>query len=265
MMHLLKSELFRLRRRPQSWLLIVIAALLVGVFYGGFTIGSFFANATNAADLKKELTFSHVREFGLSMNSLFGGIMLVILAAGLIGNEFSWNTIRPLLARARSRSSLLTAKFSTLLLYCIIFSVVLAALTVAMSLVSSLIVGESWGFDAGNLGKILAYTAGLIYQNLPTMALAFLLALWTKSNAAGIGVALGLIILEPTLFGILNNVNDVFKTIEKGGLTYNAGKLLEVGLTEQAGWVALIVLAIYTAIFVGLSYYVFARRDVTSG
>ncbi len=264
-MHLLQSELFRMRRRPQSWLLIVIAALLVGLFYGGFTIGSFFANAQNAADLKKNLIFPELRTVGLSFNSLFGGIMLVIISAGLIGNEFSWNTIRPLLARARSRSSLITAKFATLLIYCVVFSIILALLTVAMSGIASAIVGESWQFSGSEFGKVAAYTLGLIVQNLPTMALAFLLALWTKSNAAGIGVALGVIILEPALFAILNPVSDVFAKIKKGGLSYNSEKLLTVGLTEQAGWIALVVLLIYTAIFVGLSYVIFTRRDVTSG
>ncbi len=265
MTNLLKSELFRMRKRPQSWLLIVIAALLVGLFYGSFTIGSFFANATNAAELKRNVTFPELRTIGLSFNSLFGGIMLVIVAAGLIGNEFSWNTIRPLLARARSRSSLMTAKFTTLLIYCIVFSLVLALLTVAMSGVSTAIVGESWHFSGSELGKVVAYTLGLIAQNLPTMALAFLLAMWTKSNAAGIGVALGLIILEPTLFAILKNVSDVFEKIQKGGLQYNSAKLLEVGLSETSGWIALAVIMIYTGIFVALSYIIFARRDVTSG
>jgi ABC-2 type transport system permease protein len=265
MIHLLKSELFRMRRRPQSWLLIAIAALMVGLFYGGFAIGSFFASPANAVDLKNNLQFSEIRQFGLSFNSLFGGIMLVIVAAGLIGNEFSWNTIRPLLARARSRSAMLTAKFTTLLIYCIVFSVILAALTIAMSFVSSIVVGESWNFSAGALSDVLAYCVGLIYQNLPTMALAFLLALWTKSNAAGIGVALGLIILEPTLFAILRPVSDVFEKIQKGGLAYNSTKLLDVGLTEQAGWIAAVVIGVYTAIFVALSYIIFLRRDVTSG
>jgi len=262
---LLKSELFRMRKRPQSWLLIVIAAVLVGLFYGGFTIGSFFANAHNAADLKRNLIFPELRTVGLNFNNLIGGIMLVIIASGLIGNEFSWNTIRPLLARARSRSSLMTAKFTTLLIYGVVFSVILALLTVAMSGVASAIVGESWRFSGSELGKVAAFTLGLIVQNLPTMALAFLLAMWTKSNAAGIGVVLGLIILEPTLFTILINVSDVFKKIQKGGLSYNSEKLLTVGLTEQAGWIALVVLLIYTAIFVAISYAVFTRRDVTSG
>jgi ABC-2 type transport system permease protein len=246
-------------------MLLVIAAILVALFYGGFAIGSFFASASNEADLKKQLTFAELRTFGLSFNSLFGGIMLVIISAGLIGNEYSWNTIRPLLARARSRTSLITAKLVALTLYCIVFSIILALLTIAMSGIASAVVGEGWKLSGVEVGRVAGYVIGMILQNLPTMALAFLLALWTRSNAAGIGVALGLIILEPTLFGILNNVSDVFKTIQKGGLQYNSNKLLEVGLTEQAGYVAVIVCVIYTAIFVALSYYIFLRRDVTSG
>ena len=40
MFDLLRSELFRLRKRPQTWLLPVIAFALTAMLYTGFAIGS---------------------------------------------------------------------------------------------------------------------------------------------------------------------------------------------------------------------------------
>lgn len=254
-----------MRRRPQSWLLIILAAVFVGLIYGGMTIGTFFASETNAVDLKKNLALPDIRDFGLAFNSLFGGVMLAIFAAGLIGNEYSWNTVRPLLARARSRAALVTAKLSALLIYAIIFTVVLAALTVAMSLVASLVAGSSWGFSSEALLNAVWYTVGLLVVNLPYLALAFLAAMWAKSNAAGIGVALGVSFLEPALWPTLGLMSDRFKSFEKGGISYNTMRLLTDGVSDSRGWIAAAILLVYTVIFVALTYRIFLRRDVTSG
>jgi len=264
MLNLLKSELFRMRKRPQTWLLLVVAALFMALFYGGPTVATFFANDANAADLKQNISLVDIRDFGLSLNSLFGGIMLAIFAAGLFGNEYSWNTIRPLLARARSRSALLTAKLSAALLYTVAFTFALAALTVLFSFISTMVAGGDWGFTGERLLDVVWYTFGLVAVNLPYVALAMLAAMWAKSNAAGIGVAIGLSILEPSLFGIFGRFSFV-EDIQKGGLNQNTVDLLSNGLTSGDGWINLIVTLIYTGIFVALAYRVFLRRDVTSG
>ncbi len=254
-----------MRRRPQSLIMILIAAVLVGLFYGGFTVGALVANAKNVNDFKRELPFDRLSNFGLQFGAFFGSIILVVMASGLIGNEFSWNTIRPLLARSRSRATLLTAKFLTLLIYVVIFCFVLAVLTGVFSLIGSKIAGVDTAFSTNALVEAFWYTWRIVLVNLPTVALAFMLALVARSNAAGIGVALGVTFLEPILFAILGNLSDIFVKIEKGGLSYNTNKILMDGIHNSGQWVALAVMLAYTAIFVAISYVVFLRRDVTSG
>lgn len=262
---LLHSELFRIRKRPQSWLMLVLATLFVALIYAGMTVGTFFANARNADDLRNTIAFDHLREFGLSFNSLFGGIMLAIFASGIFGNEYSWNTIRPLLARARSRSALVSAKLMTVLLYTLAFTIALAILTGVISFVATVIASGSWAFSPEEMGKNAAFVAGLFVTNLPYVALATLVAMWTRSNAAGIGVAIGLSFIEPAIWPLLGMALDAFKTIEKGGLSWNTNEVLFHWSGSQQNWISVGVLLLYTAVFVVLTYRIFLRRDVTSG
>ena len=266
MLPLLKSELFRLRKRPQSWLLLVIAFLLVGLFYGGFTIGALVTAGTDAADLREPLPFSELPNFGLSIAlGFFGGVMLVIVAAGMMGNEYSWNTLRPLVARARSRASLLAAKLVALLVYTVIFSFVLAALVGLLSLASTMIVGMESGFSASTLAEAFWFTARSILTSLPYLAFAFMIATLTRSNAAGIAGALGLLFIEQPLLQLLGAVSDVFGSVEKGGIAYNVNKVLFNGLGPAGEWASLGIVLLYTAVFIAVSFVVFQRRDVTSG
>ncbi|MGN6030250.1 MAG: ABC transporter permease subunit [Thermomicrobiales bacterium] len=262
---LLRSELFRIRKRPQSWLMLVLAAVFVALIYGGMTVGTFFASTNNADDLRETIAFDKLRTFGLSFNALFGGIMLAIFASGIFGNEYSWNTIRPLLARARSRSSLVTAKLMTVLLYTLVFTIALALLTAGISLVATLVASGNWHFSIDELGLNAAFVLGLFVTNLPYVALAVLVAMWTKSNAAGIGVAIGISFIEPAIWPLLGMALKAFKTMEKGGLSWNTNEVLFNWSNTQQNWISVGVLLLYTVIFVALTYRVFLRRDVTSG
>jgi ABC-type transport system involved in multi-copper enzyme maturation permease subunit len=262
---LLRSELFRIRKRPQSWLMLALAALFVAFIYGGMTVGTFFASPQNADDLRETLAFDHLRDFGLSFNSLFGGIMLAIFASGIFGNEYSWNTIRPLLARARSRFALVSAKLATTFLYALVFTIALAVLTIVISFVATLVASGSWNFSGEEMGKNAAFILGLFVTNLPYLALAVLVAMWTKSNAAGIGVAIGISFIEPAIWPLLGMALDAFKSIEKGGLSWNTNEVLFHWSGSQQNWISVGVLLLYTVIFVVMTYRIFLRRDVTSG
>lgn len=266
MYRLLQSELFRLRKRTQSWFLIIIAFILVGLFYGGFTIGSMVTSGQDSLDLQEPLPFDQLSDFGLSMGlGFFGGVMLVIIAAGMMGNEFSWNTLRPMVARASSRSALISAKLMALLIYTVVFMVVLAVLIGAISIVSSLIAGVDVAFSGAAVADAAWFTLRTTISSLPILAFAFLLATWARSNAAGIAGALGLSFIEPTVFGILGALSDRFNSIQKGGIAWNGQELMTNWDNSTQNWVSVGVLLAYTVFFAGLSYFIFMRRDVTSG
>lgn len=265
MLHLLRSEFFRLFKRPQSWLLLLVAFLLTALVYGGFVVGSLVSSESDQSEFREVLTFPELPNFGLSIGlGFFGSVMVVIVAAGMMGNEYSWNTLRPLVARARSRFGLMTAKLLTVLVYTVLFMVTLAALIAVLSLVSSAIAGIDAGFSMEALRESAEYTLQVVFVNLPYLAFAFLLATVARSNAAGIAGALGLSFIEQPMLQLLGLASDVFQTVERYGISYNMSRIL-FDSGEGSVTRSVIILLAYTALFVGLSYAVFLRRDVVSG
>lgn len=264
MIQLLRSELFRLRKRPQTWMLLGIAFLLTAFVYGGFVVGARVASGQERADLREALTIPQLVDFGLSIGlAFFGSVMLVIVAAGMMGNEYSWNTLRPLAARARSRSGLLTAKLMTVAIYSFTFTVVLASLIAGLSVLSSAIAGVDAGLSVSALVDASEFTLKVFFVNLPYLAAAFMLATIARSNAAGIAGALGLSFIEQPIMQLLKLGSDVFDSVERYGISYNLNAILGFG-DGDAGRATIILLA-YTAIFIAISFVVFLRRDVTSG
>jgi ABC-2 type transport system permease protein len=265
MLNLLSSELFRLRKRPQTWLLLGIAFLLTALVYGGFVVGSRVTSGQDRLDLSEVLMFSQLTDFGLAIGlGFFGSVMVIIVAAGMMGNEYSWNTLRPLTARARSRTGLLMAKIITAVLYSALFMLVLAALIGVLSLISSAIAGIDSGFSSDSVVDALKFTGKVVIANLPYVAFAFMLATIARSNAAGIAGALGLSFIEQPILELLKLASDVFDRIEDYGISYNLNQLMfpngDVDIVRP-----IVILLIYTVLFFGIAHYVFLRRDVTSG
>lgn len=271
MLHLLRSEVFRLRKRSQSWLLILIGVILVGLFYAAFLIAALALSGQDQIEVKQALRLPDVQQNGMSIAVLFGSILVAIMGAGLIGSEYSWNTIRPLLARATSRASLLTAKWITLALYTIVLTVLVVTVApVVFSSAAAIIAGESPGGNSEIFRGILYSTGRIFIVMLPTAALAFMLALVTRSIAAGLAISIGLGFLEPAIFGILGMLSDAFDTIQKFGLAWGTERLLDIGwpnssTTTAEAWQGAVACLGYTVVFIVVSYVVFRRRDVTSG
>ncbi len=200
---------------------------------------------------------------------MIGAVLVAVFAASLIGSEYGWNTLRPALARARSRSAFLTAKWLTVALYVVGLAVVGVVATIAAAITATLVAGG--GFDGSFSTAIDAvttsgrFTAGF----LPTAALAMSLALLMRSNAAGIAIGIAFGFVEPLLFALLGALSGVFVTIEKAGIAWNANRLFTYGsdpaIASGDAWTSAGVLAIWVALFVALSYRVFPRRDMTSG
>ncbi len=273
MMHLLRSEIFRLRKRPQAWIMALIMVLAVGAFHVALAIAA--SVIADPESTEESLKLPNIFENGMQIATLIGFILTVVLASGLIGNEYSWNTIRPLLARARSRSALLSAKWITVLLYSIGLYLLGFLATIAFSAASSAIVGNFESVDSGIIADWTVAFGRLIISQLPYAALAFTMALITRSNAVGIAVGIGLGFLEPAIFGLLGLVTDAFDEVRKFGLEYPSNQLVAMNansgfggygeLTTADAWRAVATLGVWVAIMVGATYYFFNKRDVTSG
>ena len=271
MIPMLQSELFRLRKRPQSMILMLITVLVTGGIYAAFYIASqTLSDGAEAADIARDLALPRVFEVGMQVSGLFVGIMLIVMASGLIGNEYGWNTVRPLIARSRTRSSLLTAKWITIGLYTVFLFLVALLSSAVFSAITSSMAGEFVGPSSGMLRDWVIAFARVLVANLPYIAIAFSLALLTRSNAVGISVGIALGLLEPALWGLLGLLSDRFETVRQVGIEFHSTRLLSMNnaledASASEAWMSAGVLALYTVVFIALSYAVFTRRDVTSG
>lgn len=268
MMHLLRSELFRLRKRPQTWILILIMIAAAGAFYASLTVATFILSDPSQAE--QNLQLDSIFGNGMQLVLFTGSILSVVLASGLIGNEFGWNTIRPLLARATNRNALLTAKLVTVILATVTLFFVGFIATIVFSTMGALVAGSFKGIGAGTLVDWLTSMAGMMVSQVPYVILTFCAALLSRSNAAGIAIGIGAGILEPAIWGLLGLVTSAFDTVRKFGLEHPSSRLSTLNTNMQdvssgEAWRAVIVLAAWSALMLVATFMVFNRRDVTSG
>lgn len=264
---LLRSEVFRARKRAQTWTLVAIVVAIEVLFYGGMTIAHFVRRDNE--DFLDSLRMATIEDNGLSLIALIGSILVAVFASSLIGSEFGWNTLRPLLARARTRSSLLTAKWLTVLLYVATLSVIGVLVTMTAATVASLVAGEGVGWSPSTIVDAVAISGRFVVGLLPMAALAMFVALFARSNAAGIAIGIAYGFVEPVVFLLLSEVSGVFEAIKKGTIYWNTDRLFTFGgdndVTARDAWLSAGVLALWVALFVAVSYRIFNRRDVTSG
>lgn len=256
--------------------MLLLTVGFIALFYAIIYLVFQFGPESNRADLRDSMTVLNLFENGMQVFGFVGGILMIIVASSLIGSEYSWNTLRPLVARATSRSGLLSAKWIVVIAYTALIVIVgVIGSFIAASVVSFIsdttvsLPSEYWDdFAVGTLRWFIA--------SIPYTAIAFMAALVTRSNAAGIAIGIGLSFAEPLIFGLLGLLSDVFDRVQDFSLFWNVQQVTNIS-TQVGGssfqepvdawqvWQSTGILAIYVGIAVIVTYVVFNRRDITSG
>jgi ABC-type transport system involved in multi-copper enzyme maturation permease subunit len=293
----MRAEWLKLVRRPMSWVLLIIFLLIMllflsieflavalheGLLFGGAIQIRLEEPMINL--FRHELQFPGIFGGVLGQINSIGGVCAVILAAGTLGSEYNWGTLRMQLARQPDRGRFLAAKTFALL------AVVLLGMAIA------LIVGAlaAWGFgsilgDIGSVGvrDLLLLPLGMLralYVMLPYML--FTLAVCVIGRSVFVGVAGGLVFI-----GLDNGISTLNFLTEMGNplitflvnlpLQQNANTLLVVNRTMYgfdpstlpvanvvnlatlpSPLQATIMVAIYSALFFGYAYYMLTHRDI---
>jgi len=287
-LRLLRSEIYRLRRRWMPWVVLLIIVLAgVGIYLLVYVAAQAQLQAVRSGAIPsqpgaeqamnetlRELRPDRVQGFGVQLVSGFGSVMLIVFGASHVGTEFGWGTLRTLLAHGAGRGAFLGAKVLSLALYAALFVFV----GVVAAIVGSYVVAAIAGADASglDLGAIANAAARAYYTFLPYMALALVIAVWSRSAGAGIAAGLVVYFAEGLVAQLLVSLNRDYATIVNYGLSRNVGALIRgaagtttlpdpsaVALPDQGQ--AAIVLAVYTAVFVVLAYWRLRSRDVTIG
>lgn len=267
MINLLKSEIFRARKRPQAWIMIMMIVVLQVGLYAGLVIASFVRD--DPASVNRNIQIDKLWEIGLIPTVILSGIMLVVFGSSLMGNEYGWNTIRPLIARAPNRISLLLAKITTLVLYAIVLAAAGVITAVIGSVVGSAIVGVDSGLSAERVLDIAATIGRIAIGGLPYAMLAFMLAVLTRSNVAGIAIAIALSFLEDVLWSLLGLLTDFADTLREWAPSWNVNRTTLYGGENDydSGDLArsMAIVVAYTLVFALIAIRSFTKRDVTTG
>jgi ABC-2 type transport system permease protein len=276
MIAVLQGELFRLRKRAQTWIMPVLASMFILAYYGiGYTQYRSGSEADRLDMRQSVQQLSSIFENGMQVWRIVALVMIVVVASGLIGSEYGWNTLRPLVARSASRTDLLSAKWIVVGLYSVFMVIVGVLVSIAASAVVSTAMDADVSLPVMVWDDMVLGTARWVVATLPYAAIAFAAALLTRSNAAGIAIGIGVNFAELLLFGILSNVSSRFTTIMEYGINWNVQQVVNI-TTDDGGTMmdpvssgqlgkSIAILTLYCLLAIAGTYLVFTRRDITSG
>lgn len=307
---LMQNEMIKIYRLKSTWAMyILLAIIIIGVGILAKTYGEYNTyeedtwrqtlEADNAALLEESEEFPGLQSFNTSlieannyylendiMPASYGAwqfvmenqmllslvsLFTIIVAAGIIANEFRWGTIKLLLIRPISRTKILLAKYSSVLLF--------SFLTFLFVLVFSWIVGVLLiGFDGVNPYIVLEKESGLEYVsvikeilsgygfslvNLLMMAtFAFMISAVFRNSALAIGLAIFLMFAgNQIVFFFIEREWAKYILFANTDLSqyFNGNTPLIEGMTLGFSVTMLIV---YYVIFALISWYFFTKRDV---
>ncbi len=212
-------------------------------------------------------------------------LLIVILVGTIVGGEYGLGTVRLLFTRGPTRTQFLLGKIGAAIV-CIVLGVLVVTLVgVLLGYALNPISGITPDFHFFNVSW-LGYTLLLLLAAMLGWFVYAMVALFFgtlgRSTAAGIAGGLVWLFIEPTLGFILSAVanlvhgtlGDVLKAIPDYLIGKNVSALVQnqlahvLGVQPASGGLsdlhALLVLAGYLVVFIGLSWLITVRRDVTN-
>lgn len=292
--NLFAAEWLKLYRRPLTWGLLAVFlglmllaqglwALVLALHMGA--IGGVQLEALAPVQLeqiKLQLSFPGVFGAVLGQVNGTGGILAIILAAGALGSDYSWGTLRTLLTRAPARGAFLLAKSLALLLSLLLATLIALAVGALLALATS-----AWLDLPGQLSgrDLLALPVGIarsLLVILPYLLATLACAAWGRSVLAGMGGGLIFLALDVGA-GSLNSlglVDDLVQFMLNLLLQPNINTLVVLngqlfGLDQSVLTRALdlqglpsplqatLVVLIYSVLFAYAAWRSLTRRDVS--
>jgi ABC-2 type transport system permease protein len=291
---LFAAEWIKLRRRPLAWVLLgiflslltlylvlwfLVVALHTGAFTGGAERITILADA-QIVELRNQLTLPGIFGAVLGQFNSTGGLLAIILAAGALGSDYSWGTLRILLTRAPDRSAFLFAKTLAIL--------TALSLGLLIALVLGAVLGLIFGAVLGSGGvsgrDLLALPLGMlraVYVVLPYVLATLACAAFGRSVLAGVGGGLLFLAadigagslsaiagIDPLLRSLVNlllqpNINTlVVQNSELFGLDQSV-LVSSLDLSQLPPWPqAVLVIGLYSALFSFSTWRIIMQRDI---
>lgn len=203
----------------------------------------------------------------ISVISLFA----IIVAAGIVSNEFKWGTIKLLLIRPISRTKILLSKYVsvlvfafTLLLLLLAFSWIVGVVLFGLNGMSPTFVQElPTGYMEKNIVSEIVKEYGLSMVTLVMMvSFAFMVSTIFRSSGMAIGLSIFLMMAGTAIVSAVSKYEWAkYVLFANTNLTqYLEGYQPAIeGMTMSF---SILVLAVYLILFLSASWLSFAKRDV---
>ena len=262
---LTRWEWFKLRRRWVPWILLGIAVVISQlIFWLAVTFGD---------DLSYQSPTENIAN-GLGVASFMGPFIAVILASAVVGGEYGWGTLRPVLSRGAGRWPLLLSKISVTLLSTAAGLLILAVIVAVSGFIAEAILTaeDLDGYGSVTWLDLLALYGRSVYAFLPYIALALFAVVLTGSNGIGSAIALGfyfieLAVLTPIL-GLFRWSDHIFAFM----LSPNVNAWISLDPTEESNIATFggigdmahgfIILTVYVVALATAAMTLFMRRDI---
>jgi ABC-type transport system involved in multi-copper enzyme maturation permease subunit len=292
---LFAAEWFKLRRRPLAWILLAIFLglltlyltlwfLVVALHEGAFTGGSrrivILADA-QIAEIRRQLTFPGIFGAVLGQFNSVGGLLAIVLAAGALGNDYSWGTLRLMVTRAPDRGAYLLAKTLALLLALLAGLLIALASGGVLALAFTAILGDGGAVSGRDLIALPLGVVRALYVVLPYLLATLACAALGRSVLAGVGGGLlflavdisagslgALAAIDPLLRSVTNlllqpNINTL---VVLNSRLFGLDQTVLVSGMDLGGlppWPqAVLVIGLYSALLYGSAWRLLRRRDV---
>jgi ABC-2 type transport system permease protein len=251
----------------------VMALAMVVLVVGAYLLLWFSSSSLSEADLadqKEHLRIGSAPDYGMDVVFQVTMLISVVLASSSIATEYGWGTIRAMLARTESRWAFLGAKLLAILTFIAVASI----LGMASVLAGSAAVTAIGGLDS-SLGdnfpmRVVEAAVRNVIVVLPYVTLAFLASLWFRATAAGVALVI-VVFYTDVLLTPLTRAGEALSWFPEDALIYrNIQAVLDANALERAtdlpsAWQGAGLLAVFSLVFLALTFWRFETRDVTAG
>jgi ABC-2 type transport system permease protein len=268
-----RSELFKLRKRPATWVVFGIWLVLMLVFtylfpYLSYRSGKIGGDSTKLANLLP----AALPDQGLLGYAVWGGSLIVVLGALTIGSEYGWGTLKTALSNRPGRLTVFSAQVAAM--FTSLVGLVVVAF--ACSALASVLIAASTGASmAGPAAGSLALSMAVGWLILCTWCLfGVVLAVVIRGTALSIGLGLVWVLAIENIIRATATAVPLIAAIEKALPGVNAGSLVAALGTPAAGTTgdgvaaivgggqAAIVVSLYLLLFGAGGALLLRRRDV---
>ncbi len=275
----IRTELFKLRKRKMTWIMIIVLAAFFGLIF--FAVYGITTNPParmpqeGVETMRNLITFPDAFKMIFSTAQNIGAILLTIIVASSVGNEYGWGTIRQTLIRKGIRYQYVLSKLVAFVIYALIGIVIAFIIGFCLALLTTQWINGvlNWDFmTVSYIGGLFTMYGWTFYGLFVYILLAMLFSIAGRSAIVGIGATLGYYFVESIAISIFNQSGGWLSEIPNYLIGHNISAILPTTLMQgpftssgalPSTLYASIVLAIYSVVFLGLSLYLFKRRDVT--